>query len=181
MTWCARGTTSRDDAGWQWRDLPSKDAKISWGLTGSGSGRLLLESWEGVGLIDLWTLFINFKLLVPSTCTAVRGKDGGFRRRKTCFRVPNRPSRHLVVQTHFTRSKYPSKRKKKCVYRIDVFEHKADFTKGINYWQRHAVCENMIPYLLRKIQALNERQILLEEEEWLSTASGCLRQASRLS
>ncbi|KAK7107692.1 PRELI domain-containing protein 2-like [Littorina saxatilis] len=82
----------------------------------------------------------------------------------------------LVVQTHFT--KYPSEREKH-VLRIDVLEHKIDFLKGTDYRRRLAVCDNVLPRLLRKINALNEKTIVLEEETWLNTISGCLHIKSR--
>ncbi|XP_076467262.1 PRELI domain-containing protein 2-like [Babylonia areolata] len=82
----------------------------------------------------------------------------------------------LVVHTHFT--KYPTAREK-FVHRIETLEHKIDCTKGIDYRRRIAVCENVVPQLLRKIQALNEQRILLEEEAWLNTASGNMHIKSR--
>ncbi|KAL8611402.1 hypothetical protein ACOMHN_014457 [Nucella lapillus] len=83
---------------------------------------------------------------------------------------------NLVTHTHFT--KYPTVREK-FVHRIDVLEHKIDCSNSIDYRRRMAVCENVVPHLLRKIQALNEKRILLEEETWLNTESGNLHVKSR--
>ncbi|KAK7471554.1 hypothetical protein BaRGS_00035782 [Batillaria attramentaria] len=87
---------------------------------------------------------------------------------KHTFRFPI----HLVVQTHFT--KYPND-KEKSVQRVDVLEHKIDYKKGIDYRRRVAICENVLPQLLRKFSILNEENIQLEEEAWLDMKTGSLR------
>ncbi|XP_064615803.1 PRELI domain-containing protein 2-like [Liolophura sinensis] len=68
----------------------------------------------------------------------------------------------LVIQAHF--SKYPSE-KEKFVKKIEVLE--SAFNKGISFHRRLAICDNVIPSLLRKIQILDEKHILLEECSWI--------------
>ncbi|XP_060566716.1 PRELI domain-containing protein 2-like [Ruditapes philippinarum] len=81
----------------------------------------------------------------------------------------------LVAHTHFT--KYPTE-KEKFVKRIDVIEEKTD-SDGINYRKSIAICENVIPKLLRKIGVLNEKAILLEEESWFNVRRKQLHLKSR--
>nr|KAG5689001.1 hypothetical protein BaRGS_005545 [Batillaria attramentaria] len=69
---------------------------------------------------------------------------------------------------------YPND-KEKSVQRVDVLEHKIDYKKGIDYRRRVAICENVLPQLLRKFSILNEENIQLEEEAWLDMKTGSLR------
>ncbi|XP_053396777.1 PRELI domain-containing protein 2-like [Mercenaria mercenaria] len=81
----------------------------------------------------------------------------------------------LVAHTHFT--KYPTN-KEKFVKKIDVLEQKTD-ADGINYRRSIAVCENVIPRILRTIGILNEKAILLEEESWFNVRKNHLELKSR--
>lgn len=49
-----------------------------------------------------------------------------------------------------------------------------DLKKGIDYKRRLAVCENVVPHLLRKVSVLNEKHLLLEEQAWLDMTTGCV-------
>ncbi|XP_064628463.1 PRELI domain-containing protein 2-like isoform X1 [Lineus longissimus] len=52
------------------------------------------------------------------------------------------------------------------VERIDTHEKKVDGLAGLVYRRRIATCTNVVPYLLRKLNLLNEPNIHLEEESW---------------
>ncbi|KAL3883534.1 hypothetical protein ACJMK2_029790 [Sinanodonta woodiana] len=82
----------------------------------------------------------------------------------------------FVANIHFT--KYPCE-EEKFVKRVDTLEHRIDPVRGIDYRRRVAVCDNVIPSILRKVNILNEAIFLLEECAWLNLRERCLHLKSR--
>ncbi|KAK3585697.1 hypothetical protein CHS0354_020263 [Potamilus streckersoni] len=82
----------------------------------------------------------------------------------------------FVANIHFI--KYQCE-EEKFVKRIDTLEHRIDPVRGIDYKRRVAVCDNVIPSILRKVHILNEAAILFEEHAWLNVRERCLHLKSR--
>ncbi|XP_010625343.1 PRELI domain-containing protein 2 isoform X2 [Fukomys damarensis] len=54
------------------------------------------------------------------------------------------------------------------VISVKVVEERKDETTGIIYRKRIAICQNVIPEILRKVSILKVPSIQLEEESWLN-------------
>ncbi|XP_044515803.1 PRELI domain-containing protein 2 [Gracilinanus agilis] len=63
--------------------------------------------------------------------------------------------------------KYPNSMDKN-VIAVRIVEERTDASTGIIYRKRIAVCQNVIPEILRKVSILKVPNILLEEESWLN-------------
>ncbi|XP_062942389.1 PRELI domain-containing protein 2 isoform X4 [Cynocephalus volans] len=63
--------------------------------------------------------------------------------------------------------KYPNPMDKN-VISVKIVEEKRDESTGIIYRKRVAVCQNVIPEILRKVSILKVPDIQLEEESWLN-------------
>ncbi|XP_059160249.1 PRELI domain-containing protein 2-like isoform X2 [Physella acuta] len=81
-----------------------------------------------------------------------------------------------VANTHLT--KYPTD-KEKVVLKVETLEHSVDWNQGIDYRRRWAFCQNVLPGLMKKVDVLNEKAIILEEESWMNLRSGDLLVKSR--
>nr|XP_036872364.1 PRELI domain-containing protein 2 isoform X2 [Manis javanica] len=62
--------------------------------------------------------------------------------------------------------KYPNPMDKN-VISVKTVEEKRDVSTGIIYRKRIAVCQNVVPEILRKVSILKVPSIQLEEESWL--------------
>uniref|UniRef100_A0A9L0T7E2 PRELI domain containing 2 n=1 Tax=Equus caballus TaxID=9796 RepID=A0A9L0T7E2_HORSE len=56
----------------------------------------------------------------------------------------------------------------KNVISVKIVEEKRDVSTGIIYRKRIAICQNVIPEMLRKVSILKVPSIQLEEESWLN-------------
>ncbi|KAK2506492.1 hypothetical protein MC885_004061, partial [Smutsia gigantea] len=56
----------------------------------------------------------------------------------------------------------------KNVISVKIVEEKRDLSTGIIYRKRIAVCQNVVPEILRKVSILKVPSIQLEEESWLN-------------
>uniref|UniRef100_F6PXT0 PRELI domain containing 2 n=1 Tax=Equus caballus TaxID=9796 RepID=F6PXT0_HORSE len=63
--------------------------------------------------------------------------------------------------------KYPNPMDKN-VISVKIVEEKRDVSTGIIYRKRIAICQNVIPEMLRKVSILKVPSIQLEEESWLN-------------
>ncbi|KAJ7316352.1 hypothetical protein JRQ81_002514 [Phrynocephalus forsythii] len=63
--------------------------------------------------------------------------------------------------------KYPSPMEKR-VTAVKTMEEKTDLSTGVIYRRRIAICQNVIPQILRKINILKVSEVCLEEESWLN-------------
>ncbi|XP_040478212.1 PRELI domain-containing protein 2 isoform X2 [Ursus maritimus] len=63
--------------------------------------------------------------------------------------------------------KYPNPMDKN-VISVKIVEEKRDVSTGIIYRKRIAVCQNVVPEILRKVSILKVPNIQLEEESWLN-------------
>uniref|UniRef100_A0A452S2J8 PRELI domain containing 2 n=1 Tax=Ursus americanus TaxID=9643 RepID=A0A452S2J8_URSAM len=63
--------------------------------------------------------------------------------------------------------KYPNPMDKN-VISVKIVEEKRDVSTGIIYRKRIAVCQNVVPEILRKVSMLKVPNIQLEEESWLN-------------
>ncbi|XP_007473887.1 PRELI domain-containing protein 2 [Monodelphis domestica] len=63
--------------------------------------------------------------------------------------------------------KYPNSMDKN-VIAVRIVEERTDASTGIIYRKRIAICQNVIPEILRKVSILKVPNILLEEESWLN-------------
>ncbi|KAK3107575.1 hypothetical protein FSP39_017548 [Pinctada imbricata] len=59
----------------------------------------------------------------------------------------------------------------------DVITH--DELDKEEYYKRIAICDNVVPSILRSMRILNEKNILLEEELWMNSTSRVCRVKSR--
>ncbi|XP_036097430.1 PRELI domain-containing protein 2 [Molossus molossus] len=63
--------------------------------------------------------------------------------------------------------KYPNPMDKNVIL-VKTVEEKRDVSTGIIYRKRIAVCQNVVPEILRKVSILKVPNIQLEEESWLN-------------
>ncbi|CAH7013547.1 Prelid2 [Phodopus roborovskii] len=63
--------------------------------------------------------------------------------------------------------KYPNPMDKN-VISVKIVEEKKDESTGLIYRKRIAICQNVVPEMLRKVSILKVPDIQLEEESWLS-------------
>ncbi|XP_037657482.1 PRELI domain-containing protein 2 isoform X3 [Choloepus didactylus] len=63
--------------------------------------------------------------------------------------------------------KYPNPMDKN-VIAVKTVEEKKDVSTGIIYRKRIAICQNVVPEILRKVSILKVPSIQLEEESWLN-------------
>nr|XP_023416261.1 PRELI domain-containing protein 2 isoform X1 [Cavia porcellus] len=63
--------------------------------------------------------------------------------------------------------KYPNPMDKN-VISVKIVEERKDETTGIIYRKRIAICQNVIPEILRKVSILKVPTVQLEEESWLN-------------
>ncbi|XP_027974939.1 PRELI domain-containing protein 2 isoform X1 [Eumetopias jubatus] len=67
----------------------------------------------------------------------------------------------------FEQDRYPNPMDKN-VISVKIVEEKRDVSTGIIYRKRIAVCQNVVPEILRKVNILKVPSIQLEEESWLN-------------
>ncbi|XP_076768844.1 PRELI domain-containing protein 2 isoform X1 [Arvicanthis niloticus] len=73
----------------------------------------------------------------------------------------------FILPTGSPLSKYPNPMDKN-VISVKTVEEKKDESTGLIYRKRIAICQNVIPEILRKVSILKVPDIRLEEESWLS-------------
>uniref|UniRef100_A0A8C4SBL8 PRELI domain containing 2 n=1 Tax=Erpetoichthys calabaricus TaxID=27687 RepID=A0A8C4SBL8_ERPCA len=81
-----------------------------------------------------------------------------------------------VVEMHL--NKYPCPLEKH-IRGIKTVEEKTDCKSGIIYRRKIAICNNVVPKILRKINILNVNDIYMEEESWLDMKQKIMNIKSR--
>ncbi|XP_048885019.1 PRELI domain-containing protein 2-like [Brienomyrus brachyistius] len=81
-----------------------------------------------------------------------------------------------VVDMHL--NKYPTPLEED-VRGIKTVEEKRDHVSGVVYRKRIAVCNNVLPSILRKVTVMNVDDVFLEEESWLDLKQKTMNIKSR--